>query len=319
MRITAPPAAAPPLPKPDKPPPLTAEDVFDVTSRVTIADIMSSGRGVGNVFKSIGKHTENVVSKVLDLDPVDDQLSSGEESAIERGAEIVAHSLGYAAAGIQGLGGVYKLLSHPEKRDATRIIDGTYDIARSVASAAAVADLGAYSVLSPLATGFGGFRGVHRYVTGRKKDDERMQADGLLQTTRSTSTLLHVLGGDVAPLEIASKVLVPVAGAFQVGRGYHDLSAGLKADSNKKELWGLTDIAKGVGWTLACSGLAPLPGVVLTAAADVSRIAYQVSPRARKRFDRGLDKAEPFLKKVVKKTDKVMGPIERRLEKILLV
>lgn len=316
MRISTPPAAVRPLPKPDSPPPVTAEDVFDVTSRVTISDIMSSGRGVGNVFKSLGKHVEKVVSKILDLPPVDDQVSPGQESAIERGAEITADSLGYAAAGLQGIGGIYKLLSHPEKRDATRVIDGTYDVVRSVASAAAVADLGAYSVLSPLATGFGGFRGVHRFVTGRRKDDERMQVDGLLQGTRSASTLLHVLGGNVAPLETASKVLVPVAGALQVGRGYHDLSSGLKAESNKKELWGLTDIAKGVGWTLACSGLAPLPGVALTIAADASRIAYQVSPRARKRIDRRLDKMEPFLKKVVGQADKVAQPLGRRLQSI---
>jgi len=315
MRISGPPAAVPLPPKPDKP--VTADDVFDVTSRVTLSDIMQSGRGVGNVFKGVAKHTEKVVGKVLDLPPVDERVSAGEETAIERGAEVVAESLGYAAAGLQGIGGVYKLLSHPEKRDATRVIDGTYDILRSVSSAAAVADLGARSVLSPLATGFGGFRGVHRFVTGRRKDDDRMQVDGLLQSTRSASTLLHVLGGNVAPLETASKVLVPVAGALQVGRGYHDLSSGLKANSNKKELWGLTDIAKGLGWTIACSGLAPIPGVALTIAADASRIAYQVSPRARKRLDRGLDKAEPFLKKVLGKTDKVAEPLGRRLQSIL--
>ncbi len=300
-------------PQPKPKPPVTAEDVFDATSRMTIADLMRTGKGVSNALKSLGKHTEGVVEKVLNLDPVDEQVSSGQQTAIERGAEVAAESLGFAAAGLQGIGGVYKLLSHPEKRDATRVIDGTYDIVRSVATAAAVADWGAADVLSPLATGVGGFRGVHRFVTGRQKDDERMQLDGLVQTTRSTSTLLNLGSG---PLDVASKVLVPVAGAFQVGRGYYDLSKGLKTDANKKTLWGLTDIAKGVGWTLACSGVATLPGVGLTVAADVSRLAYQLSPRARQKMDKGVDKVEPFLKKVLHQTDKVAQPMARGLRQV---
>jgi hypothetical protein len=109
---------------------------------------------------------------------------------------------------------------------------------------------------------------------------------------------------------VAGIALAPVAGALQAGRGIHDLNIGLKNDDNKKQLKGLVDIATAVGTGLAfASGAAVIPGVALAVAATAVKVAYELSPRARKKIDPILDRMEPKLEKVVEKADQLSKPV----------
>ena len=121
-----------------------------------------------------------------------------------------------------------------------------------------------------------------------------------------------------ALFNIAGIALAPIAGALQAGRGMYDLNTGLKNDDNKKELKGLVDIATAVGTGLAfASGAAIVPGVALAVAANVLKITYELSPKARKKIDPVLDRLEPKLAKMVERAEKISQPARKAWQKLI--
>ncbi|MEW6284490.1 MAG: hypothetical protein AB1758_38100 [Candidatus Eremiobacterota bacterium] len=310
----------PPAPPPKKKPEeeddepfwkdLLSGELLELLTRVQMSEVVESSRGVAKALKGVWKNARDIVSKILSHPVVDEHVSPGTENFLTRGAEVTAYSVGYASSGIQGLAGVYKLLSGRRQGDTGRMVDGLFDLATSAAIGVSVAGLaGPQSVLTPLAAGMGTLRGSYNAYAGHRKGDRRNEVQGYLDATRSTGTLLHVLSGGTGTMQTVSRVLIPVAGLLQVGRGYHDLSTGLRTGSNRKELWGLTDIATAVGMTLATTGIGTIPGIGLTVAASASRIAYQVHKPSRRLMDRGLDRIEPWLEKILRHTDRVVQPI----------
>jgi len=98
----------------------------------------------------------------------------------------------------------------------------------------------------------------------------------------------------------------------------YDVSLGLRNDDNRKQLDGLVDMATAVGTGLAfASGAAVVPGMALAVAANLVKIAYQISPRARARIDPLIDKAEPKLTRMVAKVERFSAPLRQRWQSLM--
>lgn len=250
--------------------------------------------------------------KVLDFLKLPQVESVIDPASRERTTEIVlavARGLGYSAAGVQGLGGIYKLARGIKKGNTSQKLDGLTDIATAGAVATTIAGLGIVPlVMGPVAAAMGVARSGYNAVAGFRTGNARQEIQGLLDTTRSASVCLRLLGQHVAGLGLAGMVLGPIAGGIQLSRGYYDLSSGLAEKSKPKQIQGLTDIATAVGLTASLTGVGTIPGIALMAVAMGTRVLYQFNDRFENWMNHKLDKWAPGLTKATDKVDKWTAP-----------
>lgn len=299
-----------------------ADDVRELLLLVDQEKLEDAGKllkSVGSGLKGAWKQVRDIPSKLFDLPVVADKVGLDTQNTLVRIGESLGLTVGFVAAGGHALGGSLKVLSGHQQRETSRKLDGIMDIATAASLTATVAGFGgARAILAPLAAAFNIFRGGHNAAKGYKRNDERAQLQGTLDAVRSAGSLGRLLKKHAMFFRVAGIALAPVAGAIQAGRGLHNLSVGLKNSDNKRELNGLVDIATAVGTALAfASGAAVIPGVALAVAANIAKIVYQVSPKARKKMDRWLDRCEPTLERMVDAAEKLSQPVQRAWKKLM--
>lgn len=272
----------------------------------TVDGAKSIGSGLRDAWEDLGKK----VSDLFKLADLDTRISPEFQ---EKATEVVlqtARGLGYAAAGLQGIGGLHKLRKGIQKKNLGDKIDGVFDLSTSAAVATTVAGMGIGPlVLGPLAATMGVVRGGYNAVKGFRKGDGRLEIQGGLDMVRSASVGLRLLGKQAPGLAVAGKVLGPIAGVIQASRGFYDLSAGLEKADKSKQVQGLSDIAAATGLTLAMTGVGTIPGIALAAVAMGSRVLYQFSDKFQGWADQKLDKWGPGLKTATKAVNKVVNPV----------
>lgn len=279
-----------------------------------IHNTISAAKDLGTGLKDVWEDLRKKVLDVLELPQVERVL---DPASRERTTEIiltVARGLGYTAAGVQGLGGVYKLINGYKKGNTSQKLDGLTDITTAGAVATTIAGLGIVPlIMGPVAAAMGVTRGAYNAVKGFKTGNARQEIQGLLDTTRSASVGLRLLGQHVAGLGLAGMVLGPIAGGIQFSRGYYDLSSGLAEKSKPKQVQGLTDIATAVGLTASLTGVGTIPGIALMAVAMGTRVLYQFNDRFENWMNKKLDRWEPGLTRA---TDKVGQIVDPMIEKV---
>jgi uncharacterized tellurite resistance protein B-like protein len=276
-------------------------------------------KSVGSGLKGAWKQIKDIPSKVLDLPVISEKVDQDKQRQLVELGETLGRIAGFVATGGHALGGALKVVSGHQQKDKSRKLDGIMDMTTAATLGVTVAGLpGARAVLAPLAATFNIFRGGYNAKHGFKTNDERKQWQGLLDAVRSAGSVGRLLKSHGALFNVAGIALAPVAGALQAGRGIYDLNTGLKNDDNKKELKGLVDIATAVGTGLAfASGVAIIPGVALAVAANVLKITYELSPKARKKIDPILDRLEPKLAKMVEGAEKLSKPVREAWTKLI--
>jgi uncharacterized tellurite resistance protein B-like protein len=276
-------------------------------------------KSVGSGLKDAWKQIKDIPAKIFDLPVLSEKIDPDKQRELLEFGESLGRVAGFIATGGHALGGALKVASGQQQKDTSRKLDGIMDMATAATLGVTVAGLpGARAVLAPLAAGFNVFRGGYNAGHGFKTNDERKQWQGLLDAFRSAGSAGRLLSSHGAVFNAAGIVLAPIAGALQAGRGMYDLHTGLKNNDNKKELKGLVDIATAVGTGLAfASGVAIIPGVALAVAANVLKITYELSPRARKKIDPILDRLEPRLAKMVEGAEKISKPARKAWKKLI--
>ena len=276
-------------------------------------------KSVGGGLKGAWKQIKDIPSKVLDLPVISEKVDEDKQRQLVELGETLGRIAGFVATGGHALGGALKVVSGHQQKDTSRKLDGIMDMATAATLGVTVAGLpGARLVLAPLAASFNVFRGGYNAKHGFKTNDERKQWQGLLDAVRSAGSVGRLLKSHGALFNVAGIALAPIAGALQAGRGMYDLNTGLKNNDNKKELKGLVDIATAVGTGLAfASGVAIIPGVALAVAANVLKITYELSPKARTKIDPILDRLEPKLAKMVESADKISKPVRNAWRKLI--
>ena len=318
---------SPKSPHPHAPPPPPKEDAFwqefghDVREILINADSHKL-QDVSNVVKNLGLGLRAVWNGVRTIPNHGAVREKIDPTTLDRWLEIsdqVGLIAGLVAAGGQAAVGCNKLVSGLRHRHTGRKLDGLVDLATATTLALTVAGLGtARLIAAPLAASVNVLRGSYNAVAGFKQNDERKQLQGMLDATRSLGSLGRIFRDRHILCKTVGIALAPVAGAFQAGRGLHDVSVGIKNQDHKRMVRGLVDMATAVGTTMAfASGVAVIPGVVLAVAANGAKGAYQISPRFRGLVDRRLDRWEPALKRVVDKVDGWTGPLRRGWKKVL--
>ncbi|MCA9775279.1 MAG: TerB family tellurite resistance protein [Candidatus Eremiobacteraeota bacterium] len=287
------------------------QDTLEDTGRIV--------KSIGDGLKGAWQQIRDIPSKVFDLPVIADKVDEDKQRQLIELGETLGRVAGFVATGGHALGGALKVASGHQQKDTSRKLDGIMDMATAATLGATVAGLpGARAVLAPLAAGFNIFRGSYNAGHGYRTNDERKQWQGLLDAVRSAGSAGRLLKSHGAFFNVAGIALAPIAGALQAGRGLYDLNTGLKNDDNKKQLKGLVDIAAAVGTGLAfASGAAIIPGIALAVAAGAVKIAYELSPGARKKIDPILDRMEPKLTKVVEGADKLSKPVRNAWRKVI--
>jgi hypothetical protein len=279
-----------------------------------IHNTISAAKDLGTGLKDVWEDLRKKVLDVLELPQVERVL---DPASRERTTEIiltVARGLGYTAAGVQGLGGVYKLINGYKKGNTSQKLDGLTDITTAGAVATTIAGLGIVPlIMGPVAAAMGVTRGAYNAVKGFKTGNARQEIQGLLDTTRSASVGLRLLGQHLAGLGLAGMVLGPIAGGIQFSRGYYDLSSGLAEKSKPKQVQGLTDIATAVGLTASLTGVGTIPGIALMAVAMGTRVLYQFNDRFENWMNKKLDKWEPGLTRATDKVGQIVDPMIERV------
>lgn len=279
---------------------------------------IDAAKDLGGGLRDVWKDLKNKVSDVLDLPQLEQVV---DPRTRERTTEVVlqvAQGLGYAAAGVQGLGGVYKLIRGSKTHNTGQKIDGLFDVTTSAAVATTIAGLGIVPlILGPVAATMGVVRGGYNAVAGFKEGDGRQEIQGVLDATRSASVGLRILGQSVAGFGVAGMILGPIAGAIQLARGYYDLSSGLAQESKPKQIQGLTDIATAVGLTAALTGVGTIPGIALVAVAMGTRVLYQFNDAFEAKADRVLERWTPGLERAVSNVDRVIEPLISKIRPLL--
>jgi hypothetical protein len=282
-----------------------------------IRDTVSAAKDLGTGVRDIWEDLRKKVTDVLHLPQVERVF---DPMAREKTTEIimtVARGLGYTAAGVQGLGGIYKLVDGHKKGNTGQTLEGLFDLATAGAVASTIAGLGIVPlIMGPVAATMGTVRGAYNAVAGFKKGDGRQEIQGLLDGTRNTSVFLRLLGQRVAGLGLAGMVLGPIAGAIQLSRGYYDLSSGLAEKSKPKQVQGLTDIATAVGLTASLTGVGTIPGIALMAVAMGSRVLYQFNHKFEKWANKKLDDWAPGLNRATEKVEKWVEPALQKIRPI---
>ncbi len=274
---------------------------------------------VGGALRGSWKSIRDIPERIMDHPIIADRVAQGDRDFWSDLGERVGLTAGFVAAGGHALSGALKLSSAVKEGHWGRGLDGLVDIASGSSLALAVAGLaGARAIVAPLAAAINMVRGGYNLVVGYKRHDERKQIQGALDLTRSAGSFGRLLKKRSPVFRAVGIGFAPVAGAFQAGRGLHDIAIGLKNNDNRKELRGLVDIATAVGTALAfASGAAVIPGVALAVAANVVKLGYQFSPKFRKKVDKVIDKAEPVLQKVVDKVTDLSEPVVKAFRRFM--
>ena len=139
-----------------------------------IHNTISAAKDLGTGLKDVWEDLRKKVLDVLELPQVERVL---DPASRERTTEIiltVARGLGYTAAGVQGLGGVYKLINGYKKGNTSQKLDGLTDITTAGAVATTIAGLGIVPlIMGPVAAAMGVTRGAYNAVKGFKKGNAR--------------------------------------------------------------------------------------------------------------------------------------------------
>ncbi len=241
---------------------------------------------------------------------VDEVVSSQDREKISEITVAVAASLGYAAAGIQGLAGLAKIRKARGENHQMKKLEGYLDLATAGAIASHIAGMAILPVvLGPIAAGLGMARGGIHAVAGWKAGDTRREVQGLLDATRSTAILGTIVGSRVPWMATTAAVFAPVAGVIQASRGFIDLRDGVRGGEPARRFQGLADIGSAVGLTMAATGAGAIPGAVLTGLCVGARLLYSLSDRFEAWADRKLDRVQPQLETAVGAVEKVWNPI----------
>lgn len=272
-------------------------------------------KDTGNAMKGVWENLKEGVSQALRLPVLREKIPASTREDLANLAEGLAYGVGFAAAGVMAVAGVAKLRAGVKKGSRQRKLDGVVDLAAAATIAVSVAGLGpARAVLGPIAALLGVARGGYNATVGFRALEPRTEIQGVLDGTRSFGTFCSLLSGAAGPLGVVAAIAAPIAGAIQIGRGYHDLSTGLREGDNQKELSGLTDIGIAVGTTMALTGIGTIPGIALTVASTAAKVAYQFHKGSRQRLDRVLDRVEPVLGCAVAGVDRAAEPLVRRID-----
>lgn len=292
-------------------------ELFEVGLRLTpdkIHDSVEAAKSVGGALKGAWKDLEGHIRNVLSLPEVGERISPETRQRLTDTVVDVATYVGYTAAGIQGLAGLYKIVSGRKQGELARVLEGSLDLATSAVIATTIAGVpGVPLVLGPLAAVLGVTRGGYNALVGYRKGDSRHEIQGFLDSTRSLGIFFRLLGSLSPALATTGAILGPIAGAVQLSRGYYDLTTGIKEGSKKKQVQGLADVGTAVGLTMSLTGLGTIPGVALVAVSTGAKVLYQFNDRFQAWSDRRLDTLRPGLEKVTAKVDAAVEPL---LEKV---
>ena len=277
---------------------------------------------IGNFVKSAGGALKSSWTKIRDIPElpiVEDVVGDKDKEKWSDLALTLGQTVGYTAAAGHGLSGAVKFIQGHKRGDKGRLIDGLVDAATATVIAASVAGLGlARAVAAPIAASLNVFKGGYNAKRGFKEHDGRKQLQGALDATRSLGSFGRMLGSHAFALRAVGVIFAPIAGALQVGRGFHDVANGLRNDDNKKQVKGLADVASALGTTLAfASGAAVIPGIALAVAANLVKVGYQLSPKFRGKVDKFIDKAEPRLQRVTDRIESLSKPIRKKWRKLM--
>lgn len=279
-------------------------------------NIEATVEGARALGESLRKTWSSLREKVIHVFSIDKDASTFDPEFREKTADFVvnaAKGLGYTAAGIQGIGGAFKLASGIKNKDLGKTMSSAYHLATSAAVATTVAGLAVGPlILSPIAAGLGVVRGGFGMVKGFLEGDTRKEVQGALDATRSARVGLRLASGlstgFSAGLATASAALGPVASLIQFARGHHDLSEGLQTENKQKQWKGLADITSAAGLTLALTGVGTIPGIALTSLAMGSRLLYQFNDNFENYANNKLDSWQPTLEKSVETVNTLSRP-----------
>jgi len=292
---------------------VTSGELFEASLRLSPEKIQQGLDATRDLGKSLGgawKDLRDNVRKVFDLPMVDEVVSSQDREKISEITVAVAASLGYAAAGIQGLAGLAKIRKARGENHQMKKLEGYLDLATAGAIASHIAGMAILPVvLGPIAAGLGMARGGIHAVAGWKAGDTRREVQGLLDATRSTAILGTIVGSRVPWMATTAAVFAPVAGVIQASRGFIDLRDGVRGGEPARRFQGLADIGSAVGLTMAATGAGAIPGAVLTGLCVGARLLYSLSDRFEAWADRKLDRVQPQLETAVGAVEKVWNPI----------
>lgn len=290
------------------------DDVRDFILHIDHDQIDDLGRltkSIGNGLKDARNFLRDIPSKVFNHPIIADKVDDDQKDFWTDLTDQVGVIAGFTAAGGFAVAGGVKVTNGVRRGNWGKTLDGLVDIASGTSLALAVAGLaGARALLAPIATSINLVRGAYNVRIGVKRGDERRQIQGALDMSRAVGSFGRILKSHGAAFKGVSMAMAPVAGALQAGRGFYDLNTGLKNKDRRKEIQGLADIAAAVGTAMAfASGVAVIPGIALAVAANLVKVGYQLSPKFRKKVDKGLVKIEPALEKAVAKVDRLTAPV----------
>ena len=233
-------------------------------------------------------------------------------SSVTRVLVDTARVVGFAAAGFTGLAGIAKMTDH--KASKARRLEGAADLMTAGAIAGTVGGLAiAPVILIPVAAAIGILRGAVQFHSGHNGGDVRLSSQGIIDGSRSTSTLLKHSGMQSAAAATLGGLLGTAAACFQLVRGFVDISRGVKSDNRGKEINGLTDVAMATGLLLTAAGVAAPVGIGIAIAAGIAKVSYAVIKPAHKKMDQWMTKHDPALTKAVLTVEKVATPVVKWL------
>lgn len=277
-----------------------------------------SALGAAGFTRSLGKslsgawhNLRNLVGKVFHL-PLLNNVSESSQENITRVLVDTARVVGFAAAGFTGLAGIAKMTD--SKASKARRLEGAADLMTAGAIAGTVGGLAiAPVILIPVAAAIGILRGAVQFHSGHKSGDVRLSSQGIIDGSRSTSTLLKHSGMQSAAAATLGGLLGTAAACFQLVRGFVDISRGVKSDNRGKEISGLTDVAMATGLLLTAAGVAAPVGIGIAVAAGIAKVSYAVIKPVHKKMDEWMTKHDPALTKVVLTVEKVAAPVVKWL------
>lgn len=279
-------------------------DIFTLGLNLKPSQLLHIGNATRNIGKDMAKFYKSLgktLDRVFHFPFIENHFSDQQEKKITEVVSSIVQVAGFGAAGVAGALGVVKIVS--KKSDKIRRVEGMMDIATAGVIATTMAGLGlAPMILAPVAASLGALRGGLKFHKGYVGGDDREAFSGALDSTRSVGTVASRLGGlglASGVLGAAGAVLGTAAGGLQLIRGFYDVSRGLKAQSNSREVGGLTDMGIAAGMLLAATGVGAVPAIALTATCVVGKLLYSVSKGVRHRVDPVIDKLEPALAKGV--------------------